>query len=210
VQWTQASLFGREPPSCDAAFPGMRRQLLAAGAWIDVLPGWLAGHEQLLQTFAETLRFRSERRQMYERVVDVPRLHAVLPDDGPAPAVLQTIQAALAERYGEPFPRVSVAYYRDGRDSVAWHGDYVARRMQEATVATISLGAPRRFLLRPCGGGPSLALSLGFGDLLVMGGTCQRTWQHSVPKLARAAPRMALMFRPVWYEPAANQSQSGA
>jgi alkylated DNA repair dioxygenase AlkB len=83
---------------------------------------------------------------------------------------------------------------------VAWHGDYVARRMTEALVATVSVGAPRRFLLRPKGGGPSIALSLGEGDLLVMGGSCQRTWDHCVPKVKRAEPRIAIMFRPIWKE----------
>lgn len=60
------------------------------------------------------------------------------------------------------------------------------------------VGAPRKFLLRRAGGGPSRSLTLGWGDLLVMGGTCQRTYQHAIPKVARAAPRIALMFRPKW------------
>jgi alkylated DNA repair dioxygenase AlkB len=81
---------------------------------------------------------------------------------------------------------------------VAWHGDTVARELPNALVATVSVGAPRRFSLRPKGGGRSLSLSLGWGDLLVMGGTIQRTWQHSVPKTASAAPRISIMFRPAW------------
>jgi len=96
---------------------------------------------------------------------------------------------------------VSMAMYRDGRDSVAWHGDRIARKMNTALVATVSLGEPRKFLLRPYGGGGSIALTLGWGDLLVMGGTCQRTWQHSVPKTSHAGPRIALMFRPIWELP---------
>src|SRR5262249_40235264 len=103
-------------------------------------------------------------------------------------------------RYGTAFERVSLGLYRDGQDSVAWHGDYVARRISEAIVATVSVGAPRRFLLRPHGGGRSGAVSLGWGDLIVMGGSCQRTYQHSVPKVANAEPRIAIMFRPVWDE----------
>jgi alkylated DNA repair dioxygenase AlkB len=137
---------------------------------------------------------------MYDRVLDVPRLYAVLPDDGAGHAVLEGARHAVSARYREEFVRISVAYYRDGRDSVAWHGDYVARNLPEALVATISVGAPRRFLLRPKGGGRSLSLSLGWGDLLVMGGTCQRTGQHSVPKAKRAEPRLAIMFRPDWSE----------
>jgi alkylated DNA repair dioxygenase AlkB len=106
----------------------------------------------------------------------------------------------LSGRYGEDFARIGLGYYRDGRDSVAFHGDYVARELPSALVASVSTGAPRRFLLRPSGGGASRALTLGWGDLLVMGGTCQRTWQHAVPKCSRALPRIAILFRPVWPE----------
>jgi alkylated DNA repair dioxygenase AlkB len=147
---------------------------------------------------------------MYDREVTVPRCHARLPEDGPGHPIIQRVRAALSERYGEEFERVSVALYRDGRDSVAFHGDYVARKLPEALVASISLGAPRRFLLRRAsaanraterGNQRSIALSLGAGDLLVMGGTCQRTYQHAVPKVAHAEPRLVVMFRPIWVDP---------
>ena len=139
---------------------------------------------------------------MYDRLVDTPRLFAMLPDDGPGHPVLDDVRRALDRRYRARFDRVSLALYRDGHDSVAWHGDRVARRMRDALVATVSVGAPRRFVIRPNGGGAKVFdLSLGWGDLLVMGGSCQRTYQHSVPKVASAEPRMAIMFRPVWDEP---------
>ena len=145
--------------------------------------------------------WRSERRYMYDRTVDVPRLVAALPDDGPGHPLLERIREALSAHYGTAFARVSMGYYRDGADSVAWHGDTTARDMDEPTlVATVSRGAPRRFLLRPRGGGRSIAFPLGRGDLFVMGGSCQRTWQHAVPKVARALPRVAIMFRPIWDE----------
>jgi len=117
------------------------------------------------------------------------------------PEVLQQAREALSTRYGESFDRLSLGYYRDGQDSVAWHGDYVARKLETATVATISLGAPRSFFLRPKGGGPRTTLKLGWGDLLVMGGSCQRTFEHAVPKVKCAAPRLAVMFRPAWFDP---------
>jgi alkylated DNA repair dioxygenase AlkB len=64
-------------------------------------------------------------------------------------------------------------------------------------VAIVSLGAPRALLLRPRGGGTALRRNLGHGDLLVMGGNCQRTWEHAVPKAAAAAgPRISVQFRP--------------
>jgi alkylated DNA repair dioxygenase AlkB len=143
--------------------------------------------------------------------VAVPRLIAGLPKDGPGHPALEEMRAALNARYGTAFPRTGMALYRDGNDSVAWHGDYVARELPvDALVATVSLGAPRRFLLRPAeGGGPSIAYSLGWGDLIVMGGSCQRTWRHSVPKVRHAQPRMAIMFRPVWETPPGFRGKTG-
>jgi alkylated DNA repair dioxygenase AlkB len=135
---------------------------------------------------------------MYERTVEVPRLIAALPGDGPGHPLLDEMGRVLAARYQTTFPHVSLGFYRDGRDSVAWHGDRVAREMDEALFATVSLGEPRRFLMRPAAGGRSLALSLGWGDLLVMGGSAQRTWRHSVPKVSHADPRMVIMLRPEW------------
>ena len=194
----QIALFGHEAPRFDATFPDFRRIELGSGAWLDYLPGCVSGHQQLFDELERTTRWRTEQREMYEKTVEVPRLYAVVPEDGPGHPIVERMRRALSERYAEAFTRVSLALYRDGRDSVAWHGDYVARNLESAMVGTLSLGSPRRFLLRPSGGGRSLAFSLGSGDLLVMGGTCQRTFQHSIPKLSRAAPRMAVMFRPEW------------
>jgi alkylated DNA repair dioxygenase AlkB len=196
----QLPLFGHELPGFDSEFRRLERTELARGAWFDFASGWVSGSATLFETLRTGLRWRSERREMYERTVDVPRLYAMLPEDGAGHPVLETMRSVLSRRYGEEFSRTSAAYYRDGRDSVAWHGDYVARNMEQSLVATVSLGGPRRFLLRPKGGGKSLALSLGSGDLLVMGGTIQRTWDHAVPKVKQAAPRIAVMFRPVWNE----------
>jgi alkylated DNA repair dioxygenase AlkB len=198
----QLSLLGREPPSFDRSLAGLRRIALDDEAWIDLAPGWVRGHETLFEILAHTTRWQTHRREMYERVVDVPRLVASLPQDGPGHPILPRLQEALEAHYGIAFPHTTLALYRDGRDSVAFHGDYVAREMPEAIVATVSVGAPRKFLLRPVGGGPSRALKLGWGDLIVMGGTCQRTWQHAIPKIARAEPRLVIMFRPTRYAPA--------
>ena len=186
-------------PEIDARFASIERIALAHGAWIDVARGWLRGHVALFACLRDRVAWKSESRVMYERTVDVPRRYSVLDDDGIAlHPVLADIRIALDARYRTHFNRLSVALYRDGRDSVAWHGDYVARRMPEALVATISIGEPRRFLLRPTGGGASTAISLGWGDLVVMGGSCQRTYQHAIPKVAHAGPRIAIMFRPTW------------
>jgi alkylated DNA repair dioxygenase AlkB len=195
---SQLALFGHEATAFDASFTRLERTWLSEDAWFDYAPGWLSGHEALFQRLLSEVRFRQEERTMYERIVAVPRLVAALPRDGEIPSVIDAARRTLSQRYGEDFTRVSLGYYRSGRESVAWHGDYVARRLPNALVATVSVGAPRRFLLRPTGGGKSLALSLGWGDLIVMGGSCQRTFQHSIPKVAHADPRIAIMFRPVW------------
>ncbi|MGH2766331.1 MAG: alpha-ketoglutarate-dependent dioxygenase AlkB [Actinomycetota bacterium] len=182
-----------------------RRTVLARGAWVDVLPGWLHGSDELFHRLVDTVPWRAERRQMYERVVDVPRLLCwygeadMLPDPLLAEA-RELLNAHYRDELGEPFRTAGLCCYRDGRDSVAWHGDTIGRGGREDTmVAILSLGSPRRLLLRPRGpgAGGSLGFALGHGDLLVMGGSCQRTWEHAIPKTARGAgPRISVQFRP--------------
>ena len=206
----QLELFGRGEPHFDASFAGLDRIELDGDAWLEFVPGWLRGHQALFDTLRAHTHFRSESRVMYERTVEVPRLVAVLGlgEDGPRPPIVDAMQAVLSRRYGEAFSRVSLGYYRDGRDSVAFHGDRIARTLPSALVATVSVGAPRRFLLRPVVGGSSRSFSLGRGDLLVMGGSCQRTWQHAIPKSRTVgeAPRIAIMFRPHWSEAAQGEA----
>jgi alkylated DNA repair dioxygenase AlkB len=140
---------------------------------------------------------------MYEHVVDVPRLLTFYRSGDPLPhPVLDEAREALTAHYGEelgePFTTAGLCYYRDGRDSVAWHGDRIGRGRRENTmVAILSVGEPRDLLLRPRRGGGSVRHPLGHGDLIVMGGSCQRTWEHAIPKTARAAgPRISIQFRP--------------
>ncbi len=182
----------------------LARTELAHGAWIDFLPAWMTGADALFSRLIETVPWRAERRWMYERVVNVPRLLCFYGagDDLPDPLLTDASQA-LNEHYaaelGERFVTAGLCLYRDGRDSVAWHGDTIGRGGTEDTmVAILSLGTPRSLLLRPAGGGgPTLRHDLGHGDLLVMGGSCQRTWQHAIPKSARpTGPRISVQFRP--------------
>jgi alkylated DNA repair dioxygenase AlkB len=181
----------------------VRRTILAHGAWIDVRPGWITGAGALLGRLLTATPWRAEKRRMYDRMVDVPRLlcfygeGAALPDPALS-AFRQALNAQYAAELGEPFRTAGLCLYRDGRDSVAWHGDTIGRgRTTDTMVAIVSVGAPRALLLRPRGGGPALRHDLGHGDLLVMGGSCQRTWQHAIPKTARAAgPRISIQFRP--------------
>jgi alkylated DNA repair dioxygenase AlkB len=181
----------------------VRRTPLSRGAWIDVRPGWLTGSDLLFDRLARSVPWRAERRQMYDRVVEVPRLLKFYGEDEELPEpVLREARQALcayyADELGEPFRTAGLCLYRDGADSVAWHGDRIGRGSREDTmVAIVSVGAPRSLLLRPRGGGPALRHELGHGDLLVMGGSCQRTWEHAVPKTARpAGPRISIQFRP--------------
>ena len=182
----------------------VRRTALAHGAWVDVRPGWLHGADALFDRLLTGVAWRAERRQMYDRVVDVPRLLCFYGEDEPLPdpaldAARQALDAHYGAELGEPFRTAGLCLYRDGRDSVAWHGDTIGRGSTEDTmIAIISVGAPRALLLRPRGGGgPTLRHELGHGDLIVMGGSCQRTWEHAVPKSARATgPRISIQFRP--------------
>lgn len=193
----QLSLLGHEEPCIADGFATLRRTSLDADSWFDHAPGFVAGHAVLFEALRVSIRWHHERRMMYEREVDVPRLVASVPKDGGSHPLLRHIQSVLSARYAANFESIGLALYRDGNDSVAWHRDKLPRD-RATLVATVSLGSPRRFMLRPFGGGASTTLSLGWGDLLVMGGACQTNWEHCVPKLQHAQPRLSLMFRHVY------------
>ena len=194
--------FGDEPAP-GAVRP--ERVRLSHGAWIDVQRGWLAGSAALFGQLAGRVPWRAERRRMYDRTVDVPRLLCFYGEQAPLPEpVLEACRDRLNAHYraelGERFMTAGLCFYRDGRDSVAWHGDTVGRGSTEDTmVAIVSLGAARPLLLRPRGGaaGSTLRYNLGHGDLIVMGGSCQRTWDHAIPKSRSTdGARISVQFRP--------------
>ncbi|MEV7081200.1 alpha-ketoglutarate-dependent dioxygenase AlkB [Streptomyces sp. NPDC093516] len=200
----QGSLFDQTDELRLGPLDGIHRTELGFGAWLDVLPGWLSGSDALFEQLAAEVPWRAERRQMYDHVVAVPRLLAYYRAGEALPhPVLAEARDALSAHYGqelgEPFTTAGLCYYRDGRDSVAWHGDRIGRGAREDTmVAILSVGAPRDLLLRPLRGGrDTVRRPLGHGDLVVMGGSCQRTWEHAIPKSTRAAgPRISIQFRP--------------
>ena len=186
-----------------AVTPGHQRTFLAEGAWVELRRNWVSGSDGLFDHLLEAVPWRAERRRMYDRVLDVPRLVSFYDENEQLPdPTLASMREALSEEYrpelGESFRTVGLCLYRDGNDSVAWHGDTIGRgRTADTLVAIVSLGAPRSFLLRPRGGGTSRHFEVGRGDLLVMGGSCQRTWEHSVPKRSRVdGPRISIQFRP--------------
>ncbi|MDQ6688684.1 MAG: alpha-ketoglutarate-dependent dioxygenase AlkB [Actinomycetota bacterium] len=207
---TVAAVAGFQPSLFDEATVGVgalagrpRRTSLSSGAWVDVLPGWFAGADQVFPTLVEGVPWRAERREMYDRVVDVPRLvHTFgIGETLPHPALTEAREALssyYAEELGEPFVTAGCCFYRDGADSVAWHGDNIGRgRRHDTMVAIVSFGSPRKLALRPRGGHTEHSFALGHGDLIVMGGSCQRTWEHAVPKTDRAVgPRISVQFRP--------------
>jgi alkylated DNA repair dioxygenase AlkB len=181
----------------------VERRRLTRGAWVDLRPGWVTGSDDLFARLVRDVPWYAERRQMWDNVVDVPRLLKFYGEGEQLPdPLLVEARRALDEHYrgelGEPFVTAGMCYYRDGRDSVAWHGDRIGRsRTEDTMVAILSLGEARRLSLRPRTGGASISFPLGHGDLLVMGGSCQRTWEHAVLKTARpVGPRISVQFRP--------------
>jgi alkylated DNA repair dioxygenase AlkB len=190
----QLSLLGREPPSFDPGMPGLVRTQLDEVSWIDRAPDWIAGQAVLFDELREAFAWHAGNRRMYERRVDVPRLMAGVPEDGDHP-LIAPIAAAVARHYDTELDAISLAWYRDGRDSVAWHRDRPIHALDDAIVATVSVGGPRPFLVRPFGGGPSRSFSVGWGDLVVMGGACQRHYEHCIPKVAHANGRICIMLR---------------
>ena len=142
----------------------VRRTALAGGAWVDLRRGWLTGSGVVFGRLVQTVPWRAEKRQMYDKVVAVPRLLCFYGEDAPLPdPVLTAARTALSAHYGpelgEPFRTAGLCLYRDGRDSVAWHGDTIGRgRTEDTMVAIVSLGTPRPLLLRPRSGGPLTAV----------------------------------------------------
>jgi alkylated DNA repair dioxygenase AlkB len=191
----QPSLLDGPALTVDGGFGGLVRHDLGSGAWVDLAPGWLRGADDLFDRLLRGTPWAQRDIRMYERTLPEPRLtHRWTTAEAPEP-VLGEAATLLSARYGVEFTQVGANLYRDGADSVAWHGDRVARERDTAVVALISLGGLRPFRLRPRGGGASVGFLPGPGDLLVMGGTCQRTWQHGVPKVRSAAARISVQFR---------------
>ena len=196
----QPSLFAGGESGFDATFSGLTRRHLAADAWLDYQPAWVSGADEMFEQVMALTPWAQRTMWMYEQRVTEPRLthRWRLADDPPPLPVLVDMAAALSDHYGVEFSQIGTNLYRDGRDSVAWHGDRIARDLPSATVALISLGEPRPFKLRPKGGGASITYVPDRGDLIVMGGSCQRTWDHAVPKVRAPGPRMSVQFRHVY------------
>ncbi|BDZ51098.1 alkylated DNA repair protein [Frondihabitans sucicola] len=203
----QTSLFddlGAEPVLGELG-PRVEHIDLGEGAWLDLRPGWVGNSDALFERLVDRVDWKADRREMYDRVVDVPRLVSWFGPgvDLPDP-VLSDAQTALNDHYGRPpqqvFETAGLCFYRTGDDSIAWHGDKVGDAIDRDTmVAIASVGAERVLAVRSRSGGDVRRFPLGHGDLLVMGGSAQRTHEHSIAKTKRAVgPRISIQFRPVW------------
>ncbi len=197
----QGSLFGLLDPDVDTTFAAVERVELDDRSWVDIGRGWLRGADTVFDELVRVLPLRQRTQvKMFDRLVDEPRLSAWWHLDGGLPEpipLLGEIRAVLSQRYGEQLTSIGFNLYRDGDDSVAWHGDRHRHVVTDPIVVIVSVGSPRPLRLRPRGGGPSLAWRLGDGDLFVMGGACQHDWEHTVPKVRRAGARLSITFRNV-------------
>ncbi len=197
LAWQPSLLDGGEP-RLDVSYDGLRRIVLDDRSWVDYCPGWLAGSDSVFELLASTARWQQRRVTMWDKDVLEPRLTAGWSTDAKhVPPVLAEMCTLLSQRYAVGFDSVWVNLYRDGQDSVAWRGDRNRLVMDRPMVATVSLGARRRFLLRERGSARiAHELRPGAGDLVVMGGECQKEWEHTVPKTAQpVGPRMSVTIR---------------
>jgi alkylated DNA repair dioxygenase AlkB len=191
----QRSLFGVGAPTVDDDAPIERIQL-DHGAWLDVGRRFLRGADTLLDALIDEVEWRQGKRWMYDRMVDDPRQSRWIKAGEPVPhPALDEIRVALEARYGVRLGTCGLNYYRDGRDSVAPHSDRELRELDDTIVAIVTLGVQRPFLVRPKGGGRSIDVAPASGDLLVMGGACQQYYEHAVPKVAHAGPRISASYR---------------
>ena len=194
----QGDLFESLGPAVDAGFAGARRIELDETSWIEHVPGWLRASGSLFDELIATASWEQRYRYIYDRRVAEPRLTAEFRDISDVPEQLHAVTAALTRHYKVAYQYLWLNLYRSHRDSTSWHGDPIGKIQQASTVPVLSLGATRRFLIRPAEGGKSVSLAAASGDLIVMGGRAQRDWRHSVPKQATpAGPRISINFAPV-------------
>ena len=196
--WQPSLLAVEQEIDFDRSFSSLTRIQLDGESWVDHAPNWVSGSDALFERIIGQRDWNQRSRRMYDKRVLEPRLTAPWRADSPEPLeppILEEMRRALSQRYERDFDSVGFNLYRDGNDSVAWHSDKIRKEIEDPIVVLVSLSEPRKFLMRPKGGGASTAFMLGHGDLLVTGGKSQKTWEHSVPKVKQAGPRISLAYR---------------
>jgi alkylated DNA repair dioxygenase AlkB len=178
-------------------------------SWVDVARGWLQGADHVYTALAERSPWQQGRVFRYERWVDEPRLGAshrvrAIGTNVPHPVLLEA-HRAIRDRYRVSFDSFALAWYRDGRDMMAFHRDRDLRWLDDTVIALLVLGARRPFQIRPRANryaheAPEHVATYDFapgeGDLLVMGGGCQLGWEHGVPRTSPAtAGRISVQWR---------------
>jgi alkylated DNA repair dioxygenase AlkB len=182
---SQEDLFANEASSIalDTSFATAKRIAIDAHSWVEVVPGWMSGSLILLESLAIAVPFRQHDRRLFDQTFREPRLTAEYRNLRNVPERALTDAAhALSQHYGVVYDSLWLNLYRDGQDSTGWHRDRFSCRRPDCIVPVLTLGATRRFLVKPRAGGTSIAFKPGSGDLIVMGGRSQEDWLHSVPK----------------------------
>src|ERR1700761_1161953 len=148
-----------------------------------MVPGWMSGSRALFDALVTAVPWRQHDRELFDQTFQEPRLTAEYRTlrDVPQRALLDAA-LALSAHYGVVYDSLWLNLYRNGQDSTGWHRDRFSCRRPECIVPVLTLGATRRFLIKPRRGGTSVAFKPRSGDLVVMGGRCQEDWVHSVPK----------------------------
>jgi alkylated DNA repair dioxygenase AlkB len=179
----QNDLFATEATRVDASFATAHRIALDGHSWIDIVPGFMSGAGPLFERLTTGVSWQQHDRKLFDQVFQEPRLTAEYRDlSRVTDASLLLAVGALSRHYGIVYDSVWMNLYRDGQDSTGWHRDRFSCRRLECIVPVLTLGATRRFLIKPRKGGRSIAFKPGSGDLVVMGGRCQEDWVHGVPK----------------------------
>jgi alkylated DNA repair dioxygenase AlkB len=180
-------------------------------AGFELVNGWLPGPEGWAARLWRDLPWRHQEIILFGRPVLQPRLMDWYADPGVTyrysgltlapnawPAVLSELRGRLEAHCGASFNSVLCNAYRDGQDSMGWHADDEPELGPEPLIASLNLGATRRFRIRSKGGGKSVGVDLESGSLLIMSGRSQADYQHAVPKTRRTVGlRINLTFRKV-------------
>ena len=184
----------------------IERVELGGGAWVDVARGWVTDADAVGEHLLASVPWQTSQLFRYDHVVEERRLGSWWKRGNPLPhPALADATRALQHRYRVQFDGFGLIQYRDGNDGQAFHRDTDMRWLDDTVIAVLTFGARRPWLLRPYsakhtdapGRGATHDLAPGPGDLIVMGGRCQRDWEHSVPYMAGSivGPRVSTQWR---------------